>query len=94
MFRIIRPRGSGKTTELMHLAEEHDAIIVCPNPRAYEQLARTRGFNDDLMFISYDDYIRQQYNYNNKTTILIDEIDGLLAYLGGNIIGYSLSPSD
>lgn len=59
MYRIIKPRGGGKTTEIMHLAEEHDALIVCCNPKLYEALAKDRGFNDNLVFISYEDYLNK-----------------------------------
>lgn len=94
MYRIIKPRGTGKTTEILHLAEEYDAIVVCSNPKIYQDIAKTRGYNDDIMFVSYNDYLNKYYDYNDKTTILIDEIDGLLQCLKGNIIGYSLSEED
>lgn len=94
MYKIIKPRGSGKTKEIIQLAEEHDAIVICPNPHIYKEMAAIRGWNDDLIFISYKDYLNKQYDYNNKTPIVIDEIDGLLKSLKGNIIGYSLSPED
>ena len=57
MYRIIKPRGGGKTTEIMHLAEEHDAIIVCPDSKVYDKLAKDRGFNDNLKFVNYSDYL-------------------------------------
>lgn len=94
MYRIIKPRGSGKTKEIIQLAEEHDAIVICHNPHIYKEMAAIHGWNDDLMFISYQEYLNKQYDYNNKTPIVIDEIDGLLKSLKGNIIGYSLSPED
>lgn len=94
MYRIIKPRGGGKTEEIIQLAEENDAIVICQNPRIYQKMATIRGWNDDIMFVSYEDYLNKQYDYNDKTTILIDEIDGLLQCLKGNIIGYSLSEED
>lgn len=94
MYRVIKPRGTGKTTEILHLAEKHDAIIVCSNPKIYQDIAKARGYNDDIIFVSYNDYLNKQYDYNDKTAILIDEIDGLLQCLKGNIIGYSLSEED
>lgn len=92
MYRIIKPRGAGKTTEILHLAEENNAIVVCSNPRIYEKLAQMRGFNSDITFISYDEYLNKQYS--SDTPILIDEIDGLMQKLKGHILGYSLSPED
>lgn len=94
MYRIIKPRGMGKTEEIIQLAEEHDAIVICNNPHIYKKMAAIRGWNDDLIFISYQDYLNKQYDYNDKTPIVIDEIDGLLKSLKGDIIGYSLSPED
>lgn len=92
MYRIIKPRGTGKTTEILHLAEENNAIVVCSSPHIYEKLAQMRGFNSDITFISYDEYLNKQYN--SDTPILIDEIDGLMQKLKGHILGYSLSPED
>jgi hypothetical protein len=92
MYRIIKPRGSGKTEEILHLAEENNAIVVCSNPHIYKKMAAIRGWNDDIIFVSYKDYLNKQYDYNDRTPIVIDEIDGLLNCLKGDIIGYSLSP--
>ena len=32
MYRIIENRGTGKTSRLMLLAKENNAIFVCSNP--------------------------------------------------------------
>jgi hypothetical protein len=34
MIRIIDGRGTGKTSRLMLLAKEHNALFVCDNPDA------------------------------------------------------------
>lgn len=93
MYRVIKPRGTGKTSELMHLAEETGATIVCANPRAFQVKAHEYGFNDDLQFISYDDYWNLNYPVG-KVKILVDELDGLLNAYDDNIIGYCLTPDD
>lgn len=92
MYRIIKPRGTGKTSDLMHLAEKTGATIVCANPRAFEVKAHDYGFNNDIKFISYEEY------FDNAgigdTEYLIDEIDGLLRTWDTHVIGYCLSEND
>ena len=39
MISIIDKRATGKTSQLMLLAKEQDGIIVCNNPKPYEQKA-------------------------------------------------------
>lgn len=92
--RVIRPRGGGKTTELLHLAEETGATIVCPDPRYVKDKIVREGFNSDIKVISYFEYLAHSHPHEE---FLIDEIDGLLFVLGaqnGDVIGYSLSPED
>lgn len=91
MIRIIKPRGGGKTTEILHLAEENDATIVCANPHLLKQLADARGYNTNLQFISYDNFIN---GTSDAQTYIIDEIDGLVKAISDDVIGYSLSPED
>lgn len=92
MYRVIKPRGTGKTSELMHLAEETGAIIVCSNPDAFKVKAHDYGFNDDLKFISYSDFIYK--SHGSRESYLIDEVDGLLKAIHPFIIGYCLTPDD
>ena len=92
MYRVIRARGQGKTIELMHLAEENNAIVVCHHPKLMEQKAEAEGF-DPICFISFENYLSHSYDWKHEK-ILIDEIDGLAAALPGTVIGYSLSPED
>lgn len=92
MYRVIKPRGTGKTSELMHLAEENGATIVCSNPHAFKTKAHDYGFNDDLKFISYDDFLR--HSFGTRESYLIDEVDGLLRTIHPSVIGYCLTPDD
>jgi len=39
MIRIIDGRGTGKTSKLMLLAKENNAVFVCSNPRAMKYKA-------------------------------------------------------
>lgn len=93
MYRVIKPRGTGKTSELMHIAEETGATIVCANPSAFKVKAHEYGFNDDLNFISYSDFITTR-GYSKDKQFLIDEVDGLLQTINRNTVGYCLTPDD
>lgn len=92
MYRVIKPRGTGKTSELMHLAEENGATIVCSNPHTFKAKAHDYGFNDDLKFISYNDFL--QHSLGTREPYLIDEVDGLLKTIHPFVIGYCLTPDD
>ena len=93
MYRVIKPRGGGKTTELLHLAEETGTILVSHCPQYVKKLAKEEGINDDIQIMSYSEFIHRVRGSNEK--FLLDEIDALLETLyHDNIIGYSLSPED
>jgi hypothetical protein len=92
MYRIIDKRGSGKTSRLMLLAKETDATIVCAMPRAFEAKAQAYGITG-LKFMSYHEFLESR-GENYKEKFLIDEIDGLLKRIDGNVIGYCLTPDD
>lgn len=92
MYRIIKPRGGGKTTEILHLAEETGATVVCANPRLMKKKIEAEGYNDDIQCISYADFIL--HDVGTTQSYLIDEVDGLLLTIHRSVIGYSLSPED
>ena len=92
MYRIIKPRGGGKTTEILHLAEETGATVVCANPRLMKKKIEAEGYNDSIQCISYEDFIH--YSAGTGQSYLIDEIDQLLLTLHPYVKGYSLSPED
>ena len=92
MYRIIDKRGSGKTSRLMLLAKEADATIVCAMPRAFEAKAQAYGISG-LKFISYHEFLDNR-GKSHEEKYLIDEIDGLLKRIDGNVIGYCLTPDD
>ena len=91
MYRIINNRGTGKTSNLMLLAKENNAIIACANPHAMEQKALAYGISG-LEFISYTDLLKNDYYGSN---IMIDEIEVFTQFhLSGKIIGYTLTNED
>ena len=70
MIRVIDGRGSGKTSKLMEIAKENNAMFVCSNPQAMEVKARAYGISD-IKFISYHDFVTS-YEPGN---IVIDEVE-------------------
>ena len=91
MIQIIDKRGSGKTSRLMLLAKEHNAIFVCANPRAMKEKAKSYGL-DNIDFISYHDFVTSY----DENTYVIDEVESFLQSIMGDskLIGYSLTIDD
>lgn len=90
MHRIIDGKGTGKTSKLLLLAKENNAVLVCSNPRAMEYKAKQYGLND-IHMISYGEFLN---NYRgSKTQYVIDEIENFLdiVYGANKVIGYTLS---
>lgn len=91
MYRIISGRGTGKTNQLMLLAKESGATIVCSNPRAMQQKAHAYGITG-IDFISYGEFTPDAVRGDDKT-YLVDELEEYLGFLLGNkrIAGYTMS---
>ena len=91
MYRIIDKRGTGKTSRLMLLAKEENAIIACSNPSAMRIKAEGYGIVG-INFISYYDYVNG--NYQKGSMVFVDELDCFVSSLGHNLSGYTLSNED
>lgn len=91
MYQIIDKRGTGKTGRLMLLAKESDSVLVCSNPLAMREKAKSYGFIG-FEIISYNDYLTHNYTYGKM--VFVDELDGFVKSLGNNLSGYSLSLED
>ena len=92
MIRIINNRGTGKTSQLMLLAKENNAIFVCSNPRAMEYKAKAYGI-DGLHFISYGEFLNEPI-LSKEGNYVIDEIEQFLKdafFYNSRLIGYTLS---
>ena len=89
MTKIIDNKSTGKTGRLMLLAKESNGLIVCANPKHYEQKALNYGLVG-IDFISYEDYIANQIQYKSQA-IFIDEVSEFLNKLNCNIKGYTES---
>lgn len=92
MYQIIDKRGTGKTSRLMLLAQEHNGIFVCANPYGMREKAKNYGFSG-FEIVSYQDFLKQNYSYYDKM-VFIDELELFVKSLGNkfnNLNGYSLS---
>lgn len=88
MIRIIDERNSKKTSRLMTIAKEQDAIFVCSNPTAMEYKAQQYGL-DGIRFVSYGEFSTILL-HNEK--YVIDELEHFIqTAFGGEFIGYNLS---
>ena len=93
MYRIISGRGTGKTSRLMLLAKENDAVIVCKHPEHMREKAHAYGITG-LKFMSYYDFLVAKTNEETVGSYLIDEMEDFMkAYFHkqGTLIGYSLT---
>lgn len=87
--KIIREPGSGKTKELMALAQADGAYFVCKNPEAMMVKAEAYGYS--LTIISYTDYLTNPiYNTPNAYIDDIDELGEVMGFqfkgFGGNLV--------
>ena len=90
MIRVIGTRGSGKTTELLNIAQEEGYVIVEPNAMMADhvrRMATEKGLNVDV--IGAHELLYRQ-NGVKREKYLIDELEMFLSSLG--IVGYSNGP--
>jgi hypothetical protein len=85
MYRIIDGRGTGKTSRLMLIAKENNAVFVCSNTKAMEIKAHTYGLTG-ILFMSYREFneVIRNKGYLDRNVV----IDDLEAY-----INYTISPT-
>lgn len=97
MIRIIDGRGSGKTSQLMLLAKENNAVFVCSNPRAMEYKAKAYGI-EGIRFISYGEFLTEP-TLSRKGNYVIDELehfvmDSFFTGLNNDMVAYTLTKED
>lgn len=101
MFKIIANRGAGKTTSLMHYANDlaykySDKMIlfVTQHPqlmaKKFLELTKKRNLPQNLGFISYGYFLTKAKDM--KCIAVIDELDGWLDQF--NIVGYTNTVGD
>lgn len=92
MYRIIDDRGTGKTSRLMLIAKENNALFVCSNPDAMRYKAKVYGI-DGIEFISYGEFLHD-YRGQRDVKYVIDELENFLRstmFYSTELIGYTLS---
>lgn len=97
MIKIIGKRGSGKTTRLLKIANESNAMILTANSRALREKAKNLGYSRDLEIIGFGDLERDNYSFNKN--VLVDDIEAILQYLleryyGLKVEGFSTTLED
>lgn len=92
MYQIIDKQGNGKTSRLMLLAKENQGVLVCSNPYAMREKARSYGLTG-FDIVSYNDF-NNKPDYLRGKKFYIDEIEMYLKYLDTDIGGYSLTVGD
>ena len=94
MYRIIDDRGTGKTSRLMLIAKENNAVFVCNNPEAMKVKANAYGI-EGIKFMSYSDFTR---SFDPEiTNYVVDELEPFVKSVfsaGPELIGYTLSQND
>ena len=99
MIKIEKPRGGGKTTELIKLAAEHGYVIVEPTALMADytkHMARDLG-HDNVHVISTLQFLGGSLHPGGcalvgKCPALIDNLDTFLSVL--NVVGYSNDSKD
>ena len=93
MYKILRKRGTGKTTSLIALAKENGATLVVANADYTVQKMYQLGITG-VNIISYAEFYANRQEYFAKP-YMIDDIDGFVeAIFGRKLIGYSVSIDD
>lgn len=86
MIRIIGTRGIGKTRKLLQEAQEKNATVVCSNVKRYAEKAHAYGIVG-LNFVTYEEYLS---SFDNDDVLyMVDDVEELLRYLPGTVIGFS-----
>lgn len=88
MIRIIDERSTGKTSHLMLLAKEHNALFVCSNPSAMRYKAKQYGI-EGIEFISYGQF--QTIQPSNQAYVIDELEDFIRSNYSDNLIAYTLS---
>ena len=101
MFKVIASRGAGKTTSLMHYANDlahkyavHMVLFVTQHPqlmvKKFLELTKERNLPQNLGFISYGYFLTKARGM--KYIAVIDELDCWLDQF--NIVGYTNTVGD
>lgn len=88
MKKIIKPRGKGKTTELIKLSAETNTYILVANRSRQKMVAElAHSMNMNIPYpVTVDDYMRSQFRGSFIKHILIDDADDVLQRFFNTIV--------
>lgn len=91
MKKIIKPRGTGKSKELLEYAKENNAVFVCHNPIMMRRKAQDYGIVG-IDIIGYYDISDDEYR---DRQVVIDELDLFVAAAAHkHLIGFNITSDD
>ena len=87
MYQINDYRGTGRTTQLLALCREENAIFICYNSIRREELQRKYT---DIEIMTYLEVLK--YGVPNNRKYVIDDMEHFVSYAisTGTMIGYSV----
>lgn len=87
MYIIKDGRATGKTYQLLEIANREHGVVICKNPEAMRVKAINFGFFNIKNFVSYFDSTTW---YSGDNQIFLDEIEEYAkALVGRNLSGYT-----
>lgn len=93
MEKIIGGQGTGKTKELIAIANAQNAVIVCETPDRMVEKIHGYGYVG-IECISYEDYIAigaDKANAQPGKKYVVDDIEGFLYHISKGTIAFSVS---
>lgn len=92
---IIRPPGTGKTTDLIKRASEENLYIVCRGTsRANDLNRRAVNMGKSIPFpLTFHEFLYREYAGRYINGFLIDDVDKFLNYMttGANVVAVTAS---
>ena len=95
MERIIGGQGTGKTKELIKIAYEKNAVVVCETPDRMVEKMHAYGYVG-IRCISYAEYLALGVDRENApayTQYVVDDIESFLYFISKGTIAFSVSDS-
>ena len=95
MEKIIGGQGTGKTRELIRIAYEKNATVVCETPDRMVEKMHAYGYVG-IQCISYAEYIALGADRENApagASYVVDDIEAFLYFISKGTIAFSVSDS-
>jgi len=85
---ISKPRGGGKTTELIQEAGKGFYYIVCRNVKEAQRIAnQAKSMKIDIPYpITYDELLQGRYFTKGVKGFAVDQIEDLVTHFTGNLV--------